>query len=225
MSQYVENHLGRNETIVLKAEKNILYLLMPFLWMVLMVVGAAVAQYFLNDLSNSVQREPTFDEFLADPGAMVDQGTRELAEAVYLPLTIIVWVAFGLIGVLPFVKSLLTFLSLNLALTNKRVVGKFGILSIVAIDITIDKIDHVALSASAFGNLFKYYSLSVVSVGGAGGDLSGSHRRKRGSSFVAIKNAQEFKDAVALAVEQHAEEARVAQAEAIARAMGGNAAH
>lgn len=218
----MENHLGRGEKIVLKAEKNILYLLMPFLLMVLVLVGAAVAQHYLNTWVNGVQREPTLEEIITNPAAAVDQGVKDMAEALYLPFTIAVWVLFVLVGILPFVRALLRFLSLNLALTNKRVVGKVGILSIVTVDITIDKIDHVTVSAGVFGNLLKYYALAVVSVGGSGADLGVS--RKGNPTFIAIKNAQQFKDAVTFAVEQHAEEARVAQAEAIARAMGGNTA-
>lgn len=200
MSQYVENHLGRNEQIVLKAKKNILYLLPWMLWMLAWLVAAIVAQNYVNDMESGASS-------LSD------------ADGIGQTLTIIIWVLFGLCGVLVFVRKLLYFLSLNLALTNKRVVGKMGILRVYSVDITIDKIDNVQIKASILGNLFRYYEMRVASVGGVGSDASAFRKRRNGNIFVGISNAQAFKDAVTAAVEQHAEEARAAQAEAIARAM------
>ncbi len=133
-------------------------------------------------------------------------------------VNIVLWVLFILIGILPFVRRLLLWLSINLALTNKRIVGKVGILRVNSLDFHLDKIDHVQIKASLFGNLFHYYTLRVVSVGGAGFDNGRTRTDK--DTFVGISNAQEFKDMATRAIELHAEEARKAQAEEIARAMG-----
>lgn len=128
----------------------------------------------------------------------------------------IIWGGFFLIGALPTLIKFLRWLTMDLALTNKRVIGKMGILSINALDFHIDKVDHVQIKAGVWGKLFHFYSLKVVSVGGAN---QGSERGGN-SQFIAIKNAPEFKNAVTEAIEQHSEEARRAQAEEIARAMG-----
>ncbi len=131
---------------------------------------------------------------------------------------ILIWGLF-LCYVLFFLRRLIIWLSANLALTNKRVVGKIGVLRINTLDFHLDKIDHVQMMGTFFGNLFHYYSLKIVSVGGAGLDNNRRHKEKF-NQFPGISNAQEFKDMATRAIELHAEEARKAQAEEIARAMG-----
>ena len=280
MSQYIENHLSKDEVIVLKAKKNILYLLMPFILCLIILVAAIVGQVMVNDklspkgrwvekqmeacervitqmeelYSTPEAKQEEIDSYNAEnPNDTVDNwkelcdayrdlcreeaekmfdedpdycikvldgnivGSRKISTLLPTILTAVIWVAFALIGLLPFVIKLLRWLSINLALTNKRVVGKIGILRVNSLDFHLDKIDHVQIKATIFGNLLHYYSLVIASVGGAGYN-SGS--KKDGEYFVGIANAQEFKDAATNAIEQHAEEARRAQAEEIARAMG-----
>ena len=195
MSKYIENNLGRDETIVLKAKKSLLYLLMPTIWLVIVLVVAILATSFLIGFETDSE------------GAII------MASMLYA-----IWVLALLIGIIPFLKRLFKYLSINLALTNKRLVGKVGLLKIRTLDVPIDKLDSVAVSAGIFGNLFHYYSLTVVSVGGSS---TGTGARAKGDKmFVGISNAQQFKNAVTEAIEQHAAEARKQQAEEIARAMG-----
>ncbi len=186
MSQYIENNLGKDEVIILKAKKNPLYILMPIIGMIIDSVPAIFLSVMLSKGEIKIGTGGAFSVFGIFAGVFV----------------LLLW-------------KICQFLSINLAVTNKRVVGKIGILSVKSIDIHIDKIDHVQIEAGILGNLFKYYSLQIFSVGGAGYD---SRRRK--GQFVGIKNAQEFKDVVTEAIEQHAVEARKAQADEIARAMG-----
>lgn len=170
MSKYIEKNLGRDEEVVLEIKKSILYLIFPFIILVLSIVAGVIFFSF------------------------------------YMII----------IGAIIFLYFLLKFLTINLAVTNKRVIGKVGIISINALDMHIEKIDHVQVQAGLLGRLFKYYSLKVISVGGAGYNSKGAGK----STFVGIKNAHEFKNIVTEAIEKHAEEARKAQAEEIARAMG-----
>ncbi len=286
MSMYIENNLGKDETIVIKAKKSWLYLLMPAIWLVLIFVLAIVAQVYISkytsheglyveistaesmsdfDLafSSSTMKELAISQYNenhpADPvtdwdelreirkeeyrqqyrdmwakeGEILfdrkfgDKAEAELAGMGFFQellinagtyVNIVLWVLFFLIGVLPFIHRLLLWLSINLALTNKRVVGKVGILRVNSIDFHLDKIDHVQIKASILGNLFHYYTLRILSVGGAGFD--NNRRRNDKDTFVGISNAQEFKDMATRAIEVHAEEARKAQAAEIARAMG-----
>ncbi len=281
---YVEKHLSRGEQIVLKAKKNPLYLVMPFIFFVLLFVLAIVGQTFVSRISdprslyieenlesavteleegfqadetttaeeksnmvmawnlmmdasgNSSLRVSNFEEIsgVIEKYCRIELGERydrnmgissgsagaqeadESIAAIGKSLTVVLWILFFLIGLLPFLVRLCRFFSFSLALTNKRVVGKAGILRIHSMDYPIDKIDHVEIKAGIFGNLFRYAQLSVMSVGSA--DMHYSKTRKM---FVGIRNAQDFKDAVTEAVERHAAEARKAQAEEIARAMGG----
>ena len=183
----------------------------PTAWLVVFLVLAILGQtklipYIASKNSTTVA------------GMIVTQAGAD--ETLQTALTAVIWVLFAVLGVVPFVRCLLRFLSLNLALTNKRVVGKIGILRIFSIDIPIEKADHCEIKAGIFGNLFHYFSLRIVSVGGSSADRGNFLNKGNRDAFVAISNAQQFKDAVTEAVEQHAAEARRAQAEEIARAMG-----
>ncbi len=288
MSMYIENNLTKDETILIKAKKSWLYLLMPALWLILVLVLAIVGQVYiskytsheglyveistaekmsdfdsnsryLNDsekeqmitlyneenpetpvsnwseLRKKVEenvRQGYRDEWAEEGEALFERKFGDKAEAERAGMgffqqllvnsgtyvNIVLWVLVILIGVVPFVRRLLLWLSINLALTNKRIVGKVGILRVNSLDFHLDKIDHVQIKASIFGNLFHYYTLRVVSVGGAGFDNGRTKTDK--DTFVGISNAQEFKDMATRAIEVHAEEARRAQAEEIARAMG-----
>lgn len=197
MSNYIERNLNNKETIVISAKKNWLYLLPSILLMVVFLVVAIVVQVKVSDLLGQI------DDI----------------EGIKLYPSIVIWVLFLLIGVLPFVSRLLKFLSINLALTNKRLIGKVGVLKLKTVDVPIDKLDRVGVEAGFWGNLLHYYSLTVLSVGGGGADFAPSKKGK-GNGFVGISNAQEFKNAVTAAIEQHADEARKKQAEEIAKAMG-----
>ena len=123
---------------------------------------------------------------------------------------------FILISLTLIIVSGLQIVSLNnmcLVVTNKRVLGKVGFLSLATLDYPIVKVDNISLSAGVFGNLLKYYTISI--------QTAGTDARNRGLRFGGIKNAIEFKNLVVAAIEQHADDARKAQAEEIAKAMSG----
>ena len=123
---------------------------------------------------------------------------------------------FILISLVLIVVSVMQIVSLNnmcLVVTNKRVLGKVGFLSLATLDYPIGKVDNISLNAGIFGNLLKYYTISI--------QTAGTDARNRGLRFGGIKNAVEFKNLVVAAIEQHADDARKAQAEEIAKAMSG----
>ena len=155
--------------------------------------------FIVLDEKLSQPRVPqTFDELL--------QAAR--GEWVYEnPLAKYLWILI-VIGLLPLVIKAIILWGMNLAVTNKRVVGKVGVLKIQALDYHIDKVDNVSLKAGALANLFHYHTVIVK----GGGD-------KAEIKFVGISNANEFKNAVNEAIEKHAAEARKQQAEEIAKAM------
>ena len=202
MSQYIENNLGSGERIVMKAKKNALYLLPAILWLLICIVGAIA----LSVLKPWVP---------VDPQSLEDLMNYDEALKATPTLLGIIWGTLSVAGFLPFLIALLKFLSVNLAVTNKRVIGKVGILRINTVDVPIGKVDYVQVKAGVIGNIFNYYSLRVVSASGGGYDS-----RRANDRFVGISNAQEFKNTVTAAIERHAEEARRAQAEEIAIAMG-----
>ncbi len=128
--------------------------------------------------------------------------------AKFVPESILFCIPFYIIA---FLVPILTFVRIkctHLVVTNKRVLGKRGILSISAVDIPIEKIDNSVVAAGFWGRIFKYYKLKFTSTGNS-----------RGISFNAVVNAIDLKNAITDAIDNRAEEARLAQAQAIAMAM------
>lgn len=183
MSKYVENNLGKGEEIVLKAKKSIFCVFPQIIWFALMIVAFVYVKGSENDVKSA----------LATGGFSVGSYS---------------WVLL-VIGALPLIVRLIVLWGMNLVVTNKRCLGKIGVLKIQALDYHIDKVDNVSLKAGIFGNLFHYHTVIVK---GGGDDAV--------IKFIGISNANAFKNAVNEAVEKHAEEARRQQAEEIARAMG-----
>lgn len=116
-----------------------------------------------------------------------------------------------LIGIIPFIIRLVRFLSADLAVTNRRVIGKIGVVSIKSLDYHIDKVDSIKISTTFWGRIFRYYTVEVTG-SGEGNNIK----------FEGISNANQFKNAVNEAIERHAAEARRQQAEQIAMAMSMN---
>ena len=186
MANYVDNNLRKDEHVVVRAKISWLTLVMPVIWCVLVWVG-----YFM----------------LVSKLGGKDQSGSANGEQMKSEAKTILLVAL-LISFIPLIKQLLINVTTHLAITNKRIVGKVGILRVDTIDFPIEKVDNVTYNAGIFGNLFKYYTLQIT---GTSGD-------KKELKMVA--NAQAFKNAVSEAIERHAEEARKAQAAEIAAAMG-----
>lgn len=119
-------------------------------------------------------------------------------------------VAIGVIafGAIIFTYDIVKFCTMVLAVTNKRVIGKVGILKRSVLDYPIDKVVAVALKSTVFGTLFRYQTVSIASA-----------NEKAQIRFTGISNANEFKNTVTDAIEKYQEEARRKQAEEIAVAM------
>ncbi|MDE7296553.1 MAG: PH domain-containing protein [Clostridia bacterium] len=191
MSNYVEKNLTQGEIIVLKAKKSFLALIPHFLWLIITLVGVIWLTKFLSG---------TVSETAGAEGA-----TSKVA--------LILWGVWVLIGILPLLIGILQLVCMNLCITNKRVIGKVGVLRVNTLDYPIQKVDNVQMSAGFWGRIFRY---SWISVRGGGSDP-----KEMKLKFKGISNAAQFKNTVTAAVEQHAQEARKAQAEEIARAMYG----
>ncbi len=87
-----------------------------------------------------------------------------------------------------------------------RIVAKKGALSLKVIEIPIDKICAVTISASFFGKIFGSYSLKFTAQGDA-----------KIRNFPAMKNGPQLKNILFDAINKHTDEAREAQAQAIAK--------
>ena len=197
MSNFIESNLGKNEKIVCKAKHNTWCIIPNIIAIVISILAPFIIDFLLLRLSDYVV---TLGESPID----IAKGQKECLIPVILLLFMIVTLnvckIFSIIGV-------------ELAITNKRVIGKVGLFSINALDFPINKIDSVSISASFWGRIFNYYKLSIKSTN------SENAKRGGGINFVGIVNAIEFKNHITTAIEQHSAEARKAQAEEIAKAM------
>ncbi len=222
---YIEKNLGQGEEIELRIKKNVLYLVPGFIILAVWIILGVLLTVMLNSISKNIIEKTLNPETPEDFMYMATLNQSDIT-AVEQSLKIInavklySWIPISLLGSISLIKRLINFFTMSLAITNKRVVGKIGLLRIYALDIHIDKIDHVEISASFLGRLLRYYTLRVFSVGGTGMDSKRITRDDNGK-FVGITNATEFKNVVNRAIELHADEARKAQAAEIAAAMSG----
>ncbi len=153
MGKYVENNLGKNETIVKMADKNPLFLVWAwvkgvlFFWLLLI---------------------PTF---------------KAIIETV-------------------------KFSAIELAITNKRIVGKVGVANTNSLDAPLNKIQNVSVEQKLFGKIFNYGTVRIDTAAGK-------------YVFGCIKNADAFKNAIMAQVDQYEEDRVKQQAAEMAKAMAG----
>ena len=190
---YVERNLGAGEKILLRAKVNRLSLVPSILGAILLeivffVIRAKLIEWIGLDSSNSSKDE----------------------NAILKSFDAVLIFCVQCVALVPVLKKAIFLASTKIAITNKRIIGKWGIIKIETIDFKIEKVDNVAYSAGFWGNIFKFYTLTF-----SGSGYKGVHAYN-------ISNALEFKNKVTDAIEQHAEEARRAQAAEIAAAMQKN---
>lgn len=181
--RYVENNLNKNEHVVFETKISWLTLIPSAIWFALMLV------VFIKfaDIAKSLGREG-------------DDAKQAVA---ILEIVVLV------LGILPLLFHIIRNKSTDLAVTNKRVIGKTGVLKISTIDFHIDKVDNESYRAGFFGNILHYYTVEV----------KGGANQKRSPYIPDISNAADFKNKVNEAVELHAEEGRREQAALIGEAM------
>lgn len=223
---YIEKNLGQSEEIELRIKRNVLYLVPGFIVLAVWIILGVLLTVMLNNISKNIIEKtlnPKTPEDLMY-WATFNQSDITAAEQsikIINAVKLYSWIPISLLGSISLIKRLINFFTMSLAITNKRVVGKIGLLRIYALDIHIDKIDHVEISASFLGRLLRYYTLRVFSVGGTGMGSKSTRDNNGKFVFVGITNATEFKNVVNRAIELHADEARKAQAAEIAAAMSG----
>lgn len=187
MANYVEKNLRKDEHVVVRAKISWLTLVVPVIWCILVWVGYVVLMRKFDSANMS--------------GSASGEQTLSKMKTMFLIMTL-------LLSLFPLIMQLLVNITTHLAITNKRIIGKVGILNVDTIDFPINKVDNVSYQGSFFGNILKYYTVKV----------QGSSAKPR--IIKAIANAAEFKNAVTDAIDAYAEEARKAQAAEIAAAMG-----
>ncbi len=124
--------------------------------------------------------------------------------------TIITYVKIAsiVIGVLPMIVRVLWLALAALVITDRRVIGKVGIIKKESIDMPIHKVDNVSVKTSFVGRLLGYSTITIMSASGK-------------TQFKLIGKADKFKNQITNAIEQAAEKARIEQAKAMAQAIKG----
>lgn len=149
--KYVEQNLGKDETIVRKADLNSLFLLSTWLKGILLC-----------------------------------------------------WLLL-----IPTIKAIIAtvqFHHIELAITTKRVIGKYGVMNTKALDSPLNKIQNVSVTQQFFGKIFNY---STIQINTAAGEYQ----------FGAIKNGDAFKGMIMAQIDQYEEDRLNQQANKMAQAM------
>lgn len=127
----------------------------------------------------------------------------------FLVSTWIVGILFCWLLLIPFVKAIIKtvqFTHVELAITNKRVVGKVGVANTKALDAPLNKIQNVSVTQKLGGKIFNY---ATVTINTAAGEYN----------FGAVKNANAFKGMLMAQIDQFEEDRLKQQANQMAAAM------
>ena len=150
MGKYVEQHLNRNETIVKKADLNMLSVIwgwiggILFCWLIVPLIKAIIKQ--------------------------------------------------------------IRYCNTELAITNKRIIGKIGVANTKSLDAPLNKIQNVSVSSSLFGKIFNYSTVCITTAAGS-------------FNFGGIKNGESFKGMIMEQIDQAEEDRIKEQAVQMANAM------
>lgn len=206
MSRYVKKSLNAGEEVVIKAKKSWWYITWPSVLLVGAVVALVLLIPIISDLAETVTVGVPF----------IDDMLPAIFQYV---LPILLGVVLGLLTFIPFYRHLINFLTMQLVLTNKRIISKVGFFRIRSMDIPLSKVDHIEIRSSIIGDLLRCYELQICSISGT--DVALKKRRRSIRNFYGVTNAKKFREALQNSIEQFASEDRKMQAQEIALAMRG----
>ena len=129
----------------------------------------------------------------------------------FLLSTWIKGILFCWLLLIPFFKAIIKtvqFNNIELALTNKRLIGKTGVVNTEAMDSMLNKVQNVKVTQSFGGKIFNYSDIVVTTA-------AGSYK------FGAIKNGNQFKNMVTAQMDQFEEDRIKQQADEMAKSMAG----
>lgn len=114
------------------------------------------------------------------------------------------WLLF--IPTIQAIVKTIQFFCIDLALTNKRVIGKVGVFNTSALDLPLDKVQNVSTHQGFWGKIFKYGTIVISSAS---------------DTFTCnyIHKVDDFKNAIMAQVEVLQEDRMKKQAEEMAKAM------
>lgn len=99
------------------------------------------------------------------------------------------------------------FFTSELAVTNKNVIGKIGLIRTASLSSPLNKVQNVGVSSGLLGKIFKYGTVSIETAG------------SKAVSFGCIKNPEQFKKTVMDQMDAFEEERIRMQAQQMANAV------
>lgn len=204
MSRYVRKSLTDGEEVVIKAKKSWWYIT----WPSVCLAGAVVALIF------AIPQIAALAETVKSGVPFIDDILPTIFRYV---LPILLGLILGLCTFIPFYRHLINFLTMQLVLTNKRIISKVGLFKIRSMDIPVGKLDHIEVRSTLIGNLLRNYEVQIASVSGSDSMVKKKYRSIR--TFSGISNAKKLREAMQNSIEQFAEVSRKRQAQEIALAM------
>lgn len=198
MSYYVESNLTKDEKVIKKAKINFLAILPQLIFVAIFLCLSFGWLYF-------------FDQILAHDGLRLESVSLDIKISAYLIFGI-----FLLIVLVP-ILSIMEILSLEVAVTNKRIIGKKGLFTTKAINIPINQISSTNISLGFFGKIFNYATVEISSTG-----MKIIKGNTQAMKLMAISNSYEFLNSINKAIDDNTEQQRKLQAEELAKAMNKN---
>ncbi len=129
------------------------------------------------------------------------------------PLSLVIsWVLgilFCWLLFIPLIKAIIAtirFTHVELGITNKRLIGKTGVVNTQAMDCALNKIQNVSCTQKFWGKIFNYATIEVNTAAGK-------------FLFHAIKDADHFKGMIMAQIDQYEEDRIAQQASQMAQAM------
>jgi uncharacterized membrane protein YdbT with pleckstrin-like domain len=74
-----------------------------------------------------------------------------------------IWI-FGL-GLIFWISAIISYMTTELAITNKRVIAKFGLISRHTVELNMSKIESIQVNQSILGRIFDFGSLRIAGGG------------------------------------------------------------
>ena len=110
---------------------------------------------------------------------------------------------------IPTIKAIVKtvkFTHIELAVTNKRVVGKAGVVNTASLDLPLNKVQSVNVSQGLWGKIFNYGKIEIKSAADS-------------MAFIMVKSPDAFKRRCMAQIEQYEEDRIKQQAAEMAQAM------
>ena len=139
-------------------------------------------------------------------GLMPNEQVIEEGKVSYMVLLPHILLMFIFIGFFTIIKPLIVIFTTELAITDKKIMGKTGLIKTDEMSSPLSAIQNVKVQSGLFGKIFKYGTIHITTTSGT-------------YSFAYIKNADQFKNTLFAQIENQKLNDMDENAARIAKAM------